>query len=109
VLLLAERKTGQACETLNKPCSLVSLGTLKNKVLFFLIECKNRMQMGKRKLERTNKRRQAQREIREQGNKTNTKAAGCPESCDVITTPAAAWALDRNVQAHWVNERAVRL
>jgi hypothetical protein len=32
-LLLAERKTGQACEPLNKPCSLGSLGTLKNKVL----------------------------------------------------------------------------
>jgi len=60
--------------------------------------------MGKRKLERTNKRGQAQREIEEQGNKTKYKG-GCPESCDVIATPAAAWALDRN----WVNERAVRL
>jgi hypothetical protein len=36
MLLLAERKTGQACETLNKTCSLVRLGTLKNKVLQFL-------------------------------------------------------------------------
>jgi hypothetical protein len=64
--------------------------------------------MGKRKLERTNKRRQAQSETVEQGNRTKHK--GCsPESCDVITTPAAAWALDRDVQTHWVNERAVRL
>jgi len=54
------------------------------------------MQMGKRKLEKTNKRRQAQRETEEQGNRTKHKG-GCPESCDVITTPAAAWALDRNV------------
>jgi hypothetical protein len=66
------------------------------------------MQMGKRKSERTNKRRQAQRETEEQGNTTKHKACW-PESCDVITTPAAAWALDRNVQTHWVNERAVRL
>jgi hypothetical protein len=96
MLLLAERKTGQACETLNKPFPLVSLGTLKNKVLQFF---EGRMQM-----ERTNKRRQAQREIEEQGNTTKHKG-GCPESRDVITTQAAAWALDRN----WVNERAVHL
>jgi len=57
------------------------------------------MQMGKRKLERTNKRSQAQRETEKQGNTTKHKGC-CPESCDVITTPAAAWALDRNDWTH---------
>jgi hypothetical protein len=40
-----------------------------------MVWCKNRMQMRKSKLERTNQRRQAQRETGQQGNKTKHK--GC--------------------------------